>query len=134
MPQVLGREKTTLESAVEAPERREFREPQPPPRKEIGPVRWIAWVVALMTVALAGMFVFDMVRDAGDGTITSDGSFEANELARMQTLAPQAITSDGSYEANELARMQALAPELDDSIEINEMARFMRLAPDEATG
>ena len=128
MPQVLERETATLERTVEAPERPEFREPQPPPRKEIGPVRWIAWVVALMAVALAAVLVFDMV---GEETITSDGSFEANELARMQTLAPQAITSDGSYEANELARMLTFATELDDSFEVNEMARFMRLAPEE---
>jgi len=112
MPKVLEREKTTFKGTVEAPERRDFREFQPPPHKEIGPVRWIAWVVALMTVVLAGVFVKDMVGDGGSDAITSDGSFETNELARMQTLAS----------------------DLDESFEVNEMARFLRLAPEGPTG
>ena len=65
--------------------------------------------MAVTAVALAGVFVFDMVVDGGDGTITSDGAFEANELARILTFAP----------------------ELDDSFEVNEMARLMRLDPEE---
>ena len=101
MTQVLEREQT-LPTTVEAPERPEVREPQPPPRREVGPVRWIAWVVGLMTVVIAGIFVFAMLGEE------SDGSFEVNELTRMMAMAPEV---DDSFERNELARMLRLAPE-----------------------
>jgi hypothetical protein len=123
MTQVLEREQT-LPTTVEAPERPEVREPQPPPRREVGPVRWIAWVVGLMTVVIAGIFVFAMLGEE------SDGSFEVNELTRMMAMAPEGFVSDGSFEVNELTRMMAIAPEVDDSFERNELARMLRLAPE----
>ncbi len=56
---------------------------------------------------------------------TIDTSFEANELARMMTLAP---TIDTSFETNELARMSTFAPETSDgSFEANELARMLAL-------
>ena len=144
MPQVLDRENPTQapESAVTSPERPALGEPpiiEAPGRR----VRWIAWIVALMTVALAGVFVYDLVGDEtatpGDEltAVTSDGSYEANEFRRMLDLAPTAVTSDGSYEANELRRMLDLAPDdeqSDGSWEVAELRRMLELAPEETGG
>ncbi len=76
------------------------------------------------------------------GTVTSDGSFQANETARLQGLAP---SIDGSYQVNETARMQALVNGInpatdvpgtlsgtvtsDGSFQANETARLQGLAP-----
>ncbi|HSJ26625.1 MAG TPA: hypothetical protein VLB67_00325 [Acidimicrobiia bacterium] len=146
MPEVLEEPRTlaTFESVVETLERPIERAPQPPPPQEVGPVRWIAWVVGLMAVVVAGVFIYSTVGDGGtDGSFEAnelarmeamapavDMSFETNEFARMQALAPEVFESDGSFEANEFARMRALAPEIDDSFEANELARFLRVAPE----
>ena len=58
------------------------------------------------------------------GTATIDRSFQANETARLQGLAP---TVDGSYQANETARLQGLAPSIDGSFQANEAARMQAL-------
>ncbi len=58
------------------------------------------------------------------GTATIDRSFQANETARLQGLAP---TVDGSFQTNETARLQGLAPSIDGSFQANEAARMQAL-------
>ncbi|MBT8212028.1 MAG: hypothetical protein KJN71_02660 [Acidimicrobiia bacterium] len=92
MTKVLDRETTgsTLERPVEA-ERPVEIQPQPQlatPRQPY--VRWIGWMFVVAVIAMAGILV---AIQGNDAVVTDDGSFEANELARMMQLAPAIETS-----------------------------------------
>ena len=125
MTSVLERDRTmpTHEGSVGVEERPETKEPE---RREVPPtptpsvVRWLGWVLALALVVVSAV-VIQTIREPA----VSDGSFEANEYARMLRLMP----ADTSFETNELNRMLALAPVTDASFEYNEFLRAMGLAP-----
>ncbi len=156
MPKTL--ERPEVREAPVLPSEVELRPPlrEVPPR-EILPrrrptrfVRWMGWILVLAVIVLVSAFLVSIttsenaVVDA-DGsfaanelarmgalesaTLDLDGSFVANELTRLGALAPETVVFDGSFAANEMTRLLALTPVSDVSFELNEMTRFMRIVP-----
>jgi predicted anti-sigma-YlaC factor YlaD len=99
-------EQETTGSTLERPVEIERPPVEIPPRPEVPTtprrpyVRWMGWMLAAVVIAVAGILV---AIQGDDAVLTDDGSFAANEYARMLALAP--TVSDGSFEVNELARM-----------------------------
>ena len=116
-------ERTTDRPVPSADEVREIVEG---PRR---PIRWMRWLAALVVIAAGVGIVTYLVLDNEPETAPAtldDGSFEVNEVARLEALAP---VEDGSFEVNEVARLQALAPLDDGSFQVNETARMEALDP-----
>ena len=101
-------EEQTTDRRVPTPD--EVREIVEGPRR---PIRWMRWLAAVVVIAagvgIATYLVLDDETDTAQ-TLLDDGSFQANETARMEALAP--AVNDGSFQANETARMEALDPNL----------------------
>ncbi len=111
---------------------RERPEPKATPDERVLPptprspyVRWLGWIMILAVVVVSGVLLFDRLNE---DTLLADGSFEANEYARMLQLAP----ADGSFDVNEASRMLQLAP-ADGSFDVNEANRMLALEPAEAS-
>ena len=103
------------------------REIEPPPRATRF-VRWMGWMLVFAVIVVAAGVVGALVM-SDDAVVDTDGSFAANEVARLGALAPAVVVDvDGSFTANESARFEALTV-VDASFADAEMVRFMALAP-----
>jgi hypothetical protein len=95
MTKILERE--TTGSTMERPVEIERPPVEIPPRPELPTpsrpyVRWLGWMLVAALVAIAGI----LAAIQGDEVVLDDGSFEANELARMQALAPEVVDVEAS--------------------------------------
>jgi hypothetical protein len=118
-------------SVGEEPRKRHLS-PAPTPQPGKPRSRPWAWVaLTLVVVAIAVTVVSQMIDDGG---AVSDGSFDVAEELRFGRIAEQQQAGDGSSEAAEQARLESLNPNpvSDGSSEAAEQARLESLNPSDS--